>query len=237
VYCKKTGYRPFKNEFESSEKAFSQSRGNLHSVFVFLFAVCAVVSAVNVVGSLTDVVLSLFGVERASTLPANIGEFALTFVKTVIFAPVLEELLFRGAIIHAFSDRSDRFKIIVSALLFALMHYSILTLPYAFAAGGIISFFAVKQKSLKYSIVLHFCFNLTTFLFSVMAAILASDVYSAVSLVSFCVFLAIAVCGGVRELLIARGKDREVKRGVSGALAPEIMLYIIFAAVVSIINF
>ena len=236
-YCKKTSYRPFKNEFETAEASCPQTGFSASSVLFFIFAVCAVISAVNVVGLITDALLSLFGAERSSTLPAGVWEFALTFVKTVVFAPILEELLFRGAIVHAFSDRSDRFKILISALLFALMHYSALSLPYTFVAGAVISFFAVKWRSLKYSIALHLCFNLTTFLLSVMAVMLAPDVYSAVSLVLFWVFLAVAAIGGLWLLIKARGRSYEAKPSAVGAIAPELVLYVIFALILSVLNF
>lgn len=237
LYCKRSGYRPFKNDFPSNSADNVKSSLTFKELVQFIAAASAVITAVNVFGMLTDSVISLFGEVPAATLPQGATEFALTFVKTVLLAPVLEEMLFRGAIVHAFSAKSDHFKILVSALLFALMHYSLTALPYAFAAGLVISFFAVKKRSVKYGLALHFISNLTTFLFSLLASLIAPTLYGTISTLAFWLFLAITLVGGAQMILSARGKRENTETIVAEPFPAELILYIAFAAILSILNF
>lgn len=237
LYCKRSGYRPFKNDF-SDASACNEQRGSVFkSIIGFIVAASAVVTAVNIFGMLTDAVISLFGEIPSATLPQGAFQFALTFVKTVLLAPLLEEMLFRGAVLHAFADRSDRFKILLSASLFALMHYSLTALPYAFAAGLVISFFAVKNRSVKYGLALHFVSNLMTFIFSLLAAFIEPALYSIVSNAAFWAFFAITLAGGARMLISSRKYNVTAEQAVSSTSLPtELILYIGFAAIMSVLN-
>ena len=236
LYCKRSDYRPFKNDF-SDASASNAWRGYVFKDIIgFIVAASAVVTAVNLFGMLTDAVLSLFGEIPTATLPQGALQFALTFVKTVLLAPLLEEMLFRGAVFHAFADRSDRFKILLSASLFALMHYSLTSLPYAFAAGLVISFFAVKKRSVKYGLALHFVSNLMTFIFSVLAAFIEPALYGIVSNAAFWLFFAITLAGGAQMVLSTKGKSVTEEKRASTALPTEMMVYFAFAAIMSVLN-
>ena len=235
-YCKFSGYRPFKNEFSDAEMQ-KNDRPKLPHAFIFIAAVAGVVTAVNLLGMLTDSVMALFGEVTASTLPQGALQFALTFIKTVIFAPILEETLFRGAIIHAFYDRSDRFKILLSASLFALMHYNLSALPYAFGAGVVISYFAVTKRSIKYGLALHFASNLTTFIFSVLASTIEPALYGIVSGVAFWLFLAIALVGCAQLIINVKRSSAEILTYETKSFPGEMVIYIIFAAFMCILNF
>ena len=236
-YCKYSGYRPFKNDFGVPPEVKLKTQSGLKAIIEFIAGASAVISAVNVLGMLTDSVLSLFTELPPSTLPQNATEFVLIFVKTVLLAPILEQLLFRGAIVHAFNDKSDRFKIIISAVLFALMHYRFTALPYAFGAGIVISFFAVRKKSIKYGLALHLVSNLTTFIFSVLVSELDPRIYSIVSAAAFWFFLAVTLAGGAQLFLSMREKAARNEPKVYEPMPTEIIFYMILAAIFSVLNF
>ena len=235
-YCRFSGYRPFKNEF-SHKDVTPKNNSAITSAWFFISAAAGVVTAVNLLGMLTDSVMALFGVNRSSTLPQGAVQFTLMFIKTVIFAPILEETLFRGAIIHAFYDRSDRFKILLSASLFALMHYNLLALPYAFGAGVVISYFAVTKKSIKYGIALHFASNLTTFIFSLLASTIEPATYSIVSNIAFWLFLAAALVGCAQLIINLKKSCAECLTYEAKSFPGEMVIYIIFASFMCIFNF
>jgi len=72
-----------------------------------------------------------------------------------IAAPIGEELLFRGAILKSLLPYGSRFAIIISAVLFGLVHGNFEQIPFALFVGLIFGYIAVKTDSLFYAITLH----------------------------------------------------------------------------------
>ena len=95
--------------------------------------------------------LSLTGaLEVASTVKLTPSMLAYS----VLFAPVFEELIFRGAFLHVLAPYGKRFAIAFSALLFGLMHGNIVQLPVAFFLGLLLGYVAIEY-SLQAAMVLH----------------------------------------------------------------------------------
>ena len=83
----------------------------------------------------------------------------LYFIFVCIAVPIAEELLFRGAILKSLLPYGKRVAIIASAALFGLLHGNFMQIPFAFLAGIIFGYIAVKSDSIYYSIVLHIINN------------------------------------------------------------------------------
>ncbi len=87
------------------------------------------------------------------------SDFAI-FVSTVIMAPVIEELIFRGLMLSRLrKGMSDWVAILVSALIFGLAHGQILWMAYTFVMGVVFALVAVKSESVLPSMVMHMVFN------------------------------------------------------------------------------
>jgi hypothetical protein len=88
----------------------------------------------------------------------------------VLVAPVVEELLFRGALLRALLRRTTPAgAIFVSAMVFALVHPlgdpevgSVIVVPAILALGLVSGYLAVRSGNLSRSIMLHMGFNLLT---------------------------------------------------------------------------
>ncbi len=78
---------------------------------------------------------------------------------TVIPA-VFEELMFRGVIMTSLRRFGDGFAVVVSALLFGLLHGNLLQSINAFFLGLLLGYFAVKSGSVITAMVIHFANNL-----------------------------------------------------------------------------
>ena len=77
------------------------------------------------------------------------GSVWVTFLATVVLAPVTEEFLFRGVILHGFLRNYGRRKaILVSALLFALFHLNPWQFPGAFLLGLVLGWWMTVTGSL-----------------------------------------------------------------------------------------
>ncbi|MBP2018586.1 membrane protease YdiL (CAAX protease family) [Symbiobacterium terraclitae] len=90
--------------------------------------------------AITAVVVALTGYEAPGlTQPGSAPAGLLLFLGLTLFAPVCEEVLFRGYIYRAYALRGARTAVVVSALLFAFYHLRLQglpgLLPAAFALG------------------------------------------------------------------------------------------------------
>lgn len=82
------------------------------------------------------------------------------FVSTVIMAPLIEELIFRGLMLSRLrKGMSDGVAILLSALIFGLAHGQIIWIIYAFVLGVILGLVAVKSESILPTMTLHMVFN------------------------------------------------------------------------------
>ena len=81
-------------------------------------------------------------------------------VATVCVAPVVEEFIFRGFVFERLSKAfSPRMTILLSALIFGLIHLNIIQSSYAFVAGLVFGYFRAKYEDLWGCILLHIFAN------------------------------------------------------------------------------
>lgn len=121
---------------------------------------------------------------------------ALTVVAAVLIGPLTEEILFRGLV---FTRVSRGFGVTVgilaSAIVFGVLHGTMIWGLYTFLFGLILAFVFVRSRSIVFPILLHLSFNL--------AGVLLSDGMPTVFVViSFIVFFAAAA-----DFLIVSGKN------------------------------
>jgi membrane protease YdiL (CAAX protease family) len=96
------------------------------------------------------------------------GTIVLFVIGAVIFAPVVEELLFRGVLLRSLLRKvAPATAVLVSAMVFALVHYlgdpnTLPFLPALTALGVVLAIVALRTGDLSTSIFIHAGFNLTT---------------------------------------------------------------------------
>ncbi len=96
---------------------------------------------------------------------AGEGNVAGAVFVLVVLAPISEEFLFRGLIMHGFLQNYSRRKaILVSALLFALFHVNPWQFPMAFVLGVVLGWWLVETGSLWPCLVGHGLANSVPFL-------------------------------------------------------------------------
>jgi membrane protease YdiL (CAAX protease family) len=98
----------------------------------------------------------------------DVGTVILFFIGAVIFAPIVEELLFRGVLLRGLLRRTGPVAaVLISAVIFALVHWvgDPNTLPFLPALAGlgvVLAVVALRSGELSTSIFIHAGFNLTT---------------------------------------------------------------------------
>ncbi|HHZ05597.1 MAG TPA: CPBP family intramembrane metalloprotease [Clostridiales bacterium] len=116
----------------------------------------------NIALSLLNLNLSLFGFKNTipeSNSGSSIVDYGLYFLSVAIIPPLVEEFLFRGAIMGSLRKYGDGFAILISSLLFGLAHGNFVQTPVTFLAGLLMGALTIYTGSLIPSIILHFLNN------------------------------------------------------------------------------
>lgn len=74
-------------------------------------------------------------------------------------APIIEELLYRGFILKSLKKYGECFAMVISSVLFGLMHTNLTQSVFAFFAGMVLAYVAMRY-SVKWSILMHMINNL-----------------------------------------------------------------------------
>ena len=144
--------------------------------FVIIGTVATLCLQVGINLFLTEV-LGLNAVEDTNPL-RNLPEGGLTtlfvalmVLNVVILAPVFEELLFRGLIFHRLQDKySPTTAMIISAALFALIHFDLKVFPALFTLGFIAAYAVHRTGSIMPAIGMHLLNNMIAISLTLVAA-------------------------------------------------------------------
>lgn len=107
----------------------------------------------------------------------QISSYPLWFkVTTMAVVPaIVEEFIFRGLIFHGFKKCNPFWAIIVSALLFGMMHMNLNQFLYAFAMGIMFALMTYATNSMWPSMLMHFIYNAQSVVLSHLITKYASD--------------------------------------------------------------
>lgn len=91
--------------------------------------------------------------------PANASELTLSVIAAAVIAPIGEELLFRGAMLSAWEKRGAKTAVLVTAVLFAMMHGSLLGLPGEIFGGLMLGLIVIWTDSIYAGMAFHTVYN------------------------------------------------------------------------------
>lgn len=127
----------------------------------------------------------------------GITDFLMAAVTMAVVPAITEEIVVRGVILQPLRRYGDKFAILISAVVFSLMHGNMVQIPYTFVTGLILGYVAVATGSIWPCISIHFFNNM----FSVVSMTLSCNTSPAKAnlLVGFILFvlLLIGVAGAV----------------------------------------
>ncbi|MBQ8058105.1 MAG: CPBP family intramembrane metalloprotease [Ruminococcus sp.] len=122
-------------------------------------AVCMIA---NYVSNILLVVLEKLGLKAITDTEYNcdsILDIVLFYVTVAVLPALVEEFAFRGVILGLLRKYSDGLAVLVSGLMFGLMHGNFAQIPFALVVGLMLGFIAVKTNSLLPGIIIHFLNN------------------------------------------------------------------------------
>ena len=77
----------------------------------------------------------------------------------VILAPLLEELICRKLLIDRTVRYGEKLSVLMSGLIFGLLHQNLFQFFYAFALGSVFAYVYVRTGRIRYTIILHAIVN------------------------------------------------------------------------------
>ena len=97
------------------------------------------------------------------TAPASrFGEGALAVLSLAILPAILEEVFFRGILVAEYERRGGVRAVLMSALLFALLHFDIHNLAVYLFSGVLFALVLFATDSLPATMALHICYNIVS---------------------------------------------------------------------------
>ena len=98
--------------------------------------------------------------------PTGFFGFLLATFSTAIVPPLVEEFACRGLILGSLRKFGDGFAIIVSSVLFGIMHGNFEQMPFAFLVGLVLAYVTVKSGSLWVAVAIHAFNNFVSVVFN-----------------------------------------------------------------------
>ncbi len=177
------------------KKDKSMTVGSFFAVFVLFFAAQAVAQIWTAV---LELLLNQFGcsLDVLFDNTALQSDGVSAFLYASVFAPVCEEILFRGLVLRSLQPYGKKFAVLASAFLFGVFHGNIIQTPYAFLVGLVLGYVTVEY-SMGWAVLLHLLNNMVLADFMTrLSELLPAGVGDLITLVFIwvCVIAAVSVC-------------------------------------------
>lgn len=107
------------------------------------------------------------GLTPTSWQPAHAAAYVVNGIAIVVFAPVIEELMFRGLGFSLLRPYGEWVAIVVVGLCFGLEHGLVQALPFLVAFGVGLAYLRSRSNSVYPGMLVHGLFNATALIFAV----------------------------------------------------------------------
>ena len=152
---------------------------------------------------------SMFGINMNPVefeVPTTWSAVLMYFVSAAVVAPLVEEFAMRGVTQEPLRKYGDKFAILMTAFVFALMHQNIIQAIFAFVAGVVIGYFSIATGSVWTAVLIHFGNNFI----SVVTTIISDKFSQEVSTRFYYILMAVIFIVGVVSLIMFWQDDRKI---------------------------
>lgn len=215
--------------FLRSGKVFERCGYSLRIERRALWLIPATITVALVVSYINSMVMSYFGVDEAYNLllGGDAEKYAgyqivLLYISGALVPAFCEELFFRGRILANLMPYGKTGAVIISAILFALMHQNPYQLLYTAAAGIMLGMVYIKTGSIWLCTVIHFVNNAYSVTIDVLYANVGGFAADLISLLMFFGVIGLGIFGLVRYLVL--DKRARAKRFDGGFFGKDISL-------------
>ncbi len=168
----------------------------------------------NIASSRVGSIFDLYDVEYSFSYgqsPKGFYGFALDFIATAIVPALVEEFACRGIVLGSLKKHGEGFAIIISALLFGLMHGNFDQMPFAIVVGFSLGYIYVKTESIWTCILVHAINNAASVISGYLIGMVGIEIEAVLYIAYLIIGLLLAIVG---VLLIANNgvEDYNLKR-------------------------
>lgn len=125
--------------------------------------------AANFIATYVSFYLQRFGLYptvSSSMVEDTPTSLILNLLAVAVLPALLEEMVYRGYVLRTLRGYGDWFAVMVSALMFGLMHGNTTQIPFAFMVGIILGWLYVMTDNIWLPVTVHFCNNAMSVLLS-----------------------------------------------------------------------
>ena len=147
----------------------------------------------------------------------NFGHYVLLVIIMAVMPAIVEELLFRGLILHSFMPFGKIVAIFASSLLFSLFHLNPTQTVYQFFLGMVMAIVYLRTKNMWYPILLHFVnnFAIITFAYITQGMNDGYVIWNWQLVLSMWVLVIVGTLIVLNLVKLLRSKDSEPRLGVN----------------------
>lgn len=129
--------------------------------------------------------------------PKGLFGFVLSFIAVAIVPALAEEFAMRGVVMGSAKKYGEGYAVLVSSVIFALMHGNFVQIPFAFIMGLVIGFAVIKTESLWTGIAIHFATNAVSVTLSYLNEVISSVVIQTAITVVYFALCFLCFFGGI----------------------------------------
>ncbi len=160
----------------------------------------------NIASSRVGSIFDLYDVEYSFSYgqsPKGLYGFALDFIATAIVPALVEEFACRGIVLGSLKKHGEGFAIIISSLLFGLMHGNFDQMPFAIVVGFALGYIYVKTESIWTCVLVHAINNAASVISNYLIGIVGVEIEVVLYTAYLIIGLLLAIVG---VLLIANNR-------------------------------
>lgn len=177
--------------------------GNKTAMFFIGLSVCAFANIANsYCGQFFRSIGIDYNVDYGDN-PSGFFGFLLSLLATAVVPPLVEEFACRGLVLGILRKFGDGFAVLVSSILFGLMHGNFDQMPFAFMVGLVLGFIVVKTESLWIAVAVHAANNFISVAFEYLLAGLSQNLQNLI----YSLYLMAALVAGVIGAVLLSGED------------------------------
>ena len=181
------------------------AKGDFLPLFLLGVSFC---SFANIAVSYAGAIFEAFGINYEVDYgenPEGFFGFMLSLIATVIVPALVEELACRGLLLGSLRKFGDGFAVLVSAIMFGIMHGNFEQMPFAFLVGLVLGFITVKSGTIWIAAAVHGFNNFISVFFDYFM-----DGFSMlVQNISYLIFLSFSLLVGILGICLLRKRDSE----------------------------
>lgn len=143
--------------------------------------------------------------------PKGVFGFLLSLISTVIVPALVEEFACRGIILGSLRKFGDGFAVMVSAILFGVMHGNFEQIPFAFLVGLVLGFVTVQSGSIWIAVVIHAFNNSISLIFDYFLGNFSNTAQNII----YIIFLCVSMLVGIAALLLLKKNNSDIYKFTS----------------------